>query len=78
MERDQMSAPDRGNARSFLFPWLCRHTGGFFFAEGFETVKVCPICGPDPEDEGDAFEAGHTYRKFAESFFADERKGAKP
>jgi hypothetical protein len=59
--------------RKFLFPWLCRQTGGFFFAEGWDVVKVCPICGPLEEDEGDAFESGHCYRKLAESFFADER-----
>jgi hypothetical protein len=63
--------------RTFLFPWICRETGGFFFVEGWDVVKVCPICGPtarDREYDGNAFESGHCYRKFAESFFADERK----
>src|SRR5882724_7423253 len=68
------------NERKFLFPWLCQRTGGFFFAEGWDVVKVCPICGPLEEDEGDAFESSHTYRKFAESFFEDERskRGQRP
>jgi hypothetical protein len=63
--------------RKFLFPWLCSETGGFFFAEDWEVVRVCPICGTierDKEFDNNAFESGHCYRKYAESFFADERK----
>ena len=63
--------------RNFLFPWMCRETGGFFFVEGWAAVKECPICGVierDKEYDNNAFESGHCYRKFAESFFTDEQK----
>jgi hypothetical protein len=62
--------------RKFLFPWVCHLTGGFFFVEGWDVVKVCPICGTvdrDKEYSDNAFESGHCYRKYAESFFDDER-----
>lgn len=66
--------------RKFLFPWVCKVTGVFFFVEGWQPVSYCPVCGdaPDAGESGalDAFESGHCRRKFAESFFADER--AKP
>lgn len=65
------------NERKFLFPWLCDKTGGFFFAEDWDVVTVCPICGLLESDEGSAFESGHCKRKWAESFFADERKQQK-
>lgn len=62
--------------RKFLFPWVCRLTGGFFFAMDWEPVHTCPICGKVEQDieTGSAFESGHCYRKWSESFFADERK----
>ena len=64
--------------RRYLFPWVCRATGAFFFVEGWEPITYCPVC-KDSADAGesgalDAFESGHCYRKFSESFFPDERR----
>lgn len=64
--------------RKFLFPWICTATGVFFFVEGPEPLIYCPVCS-HKKDAGksgalDAFESGHCRRKFAESFFEDERR----
>lgn len=64
--------------RKFLFPWICTATGAFFFVEDWQPITYCPVC-KDAKDAGksgalDAFESGHCKRKWAESFFADERK----
>lgn len=66
-------------ARKFLFPWICIATGAFFFVEDWTPITYCPICEDEPDagESGalDAFESGHCKRKFAESFFKDERRG---